>query len=116
VIGTEVTAKATTSGYPPHMKLTKTKTPTGWLITDESTVTPPPGFHLRYFINREILELSSSLTDFAYNNNKPLGIYKGIIRNGTTSLWGWANGDPGLGVAFSDNCSIAFETIFFNKK
>jgi hypothetical protein len=119
-IGGTVTAKTSASGYPVHMNLVKTKVSGGYNINDTSSTSPPEGYHNLYIMNRELNAMEGSLTDYFYDNNMPLGVYKIQRKDGVTDLYPWhGNGpdaDETLAQAFSDNCSIAFEMIIFNRK
>jgi hypothetical protein len=122
VIGGTLTAKVVATGYPLHMNLVKTKVTGGHTITDTSATTPPSGYNNWYIANREVIVMSggAALTDYFYDNTKPLMITKIQVKEGVTDLYFWhGNGpdaDETLAAAFSENCSMAFETLIFNKK
>lgn len=113
-----LSAKTVTQGYEPHMELEVTKEGSGWRIKDKTTFSPPGGKHFWYLLNSE-LHVQDTPLDYLYNSNKPLGVYKLQIKDGVTDLWPWhgaMGSDETIGEPFSNNCSVAFQQLIFNKK
>ena len=118
----DITAKVSISGLDQdytHINFTCTGSSKNWVFTDLSTVTPPSGYNFMYVIGSDIIRTSTRLQNYQYKSDNPITIAKLQIKIGVTDIYGWhgngADGDETIGVAFSQNCSIAFWGFVFNR-
>ena len=117
--GNNSSVKFIARGYPKHLGVAITGSSNNWVINDEASEGPAPGYEFQYMINGVLLTQSTPLKNYGYQSNAPLRIWKMQTKPGLESLNKWSDRektyyfDPEAGKPFSEGVTAGFCSVVF---
>jgi hypothetical protein len=111
--------KIITSGLSEHMDIKLTGVAGNRVISDNSNYPLPDGHDFLYMINADIVRQKTPLTNYSYQSNAPIRIWKAMIRTEIDNLNRWSDEQHNYyrsdaAATFSHNTSIAYLTASFS--
>ncbi|WP_439585402.1 hypothetical protein [Dyadobacter bucti] len=108
--------KIITQGFPDHMDISVSGRPGDWVIDDFAQPFLEKGYEFRYMVNAHLFTQNVPLTNYRFQSDGPLRIWKMKTKIGLESVNKWSDRENNYyysttaGVPFSYNSSAAIHT------